>query len=295
MIFQCAIIGPTACGKSALAVRIAQRIGGVILSVDSLSVYRLIDIASAKPTIQERGGIVHFGIDVLDVTEQFRVTTFLDLYKDVYAYALQHKTPLIIVGGTGFYLSILRKGLDPQPLADLELRQKIDRLTSDLDQAYALLRQHAPQIASTIQSTDRYRITKALERLFATPQEGVSHPPLAPELKLYEIDIQRETLRQRIALRTANMLQQGLVDECALLEHRYGRKPHPLHAIGIAEVFDYFDGQLSYKDLANTISLHTGQLAKRQQTYNKTQFPDRISAQTDELYRCIINDFHSSL
>ncbi|MBN2721981.1 MAG: tRNA (adenosine(37)-N6)-dimethylallyltransferase MiaA, partial [Campylobacterales bacterium] len=100
---QLAIIGPTASGKSALAVRLAKEINGIVLSLDSLSIYKDIDIVSAKPTILEREGIEHFGIDILSPNEPFDVTIFIELYKKVYNEALSNNTPLIIVGGSSFY------------------------------------------------------------------------------------------------------------------------------------------------------------------------------------------------
>lgn len=286
---ELAIIGPTACGKSALAVELAQRVGGVVLSVDSLAVYRQIDIASAKPTLEERQGIVHFGFDVLDPDAHFSVAVFLELYREAQGYARMLGRPLIIVGGTGFYLKILREGLSDEPAFSAHTRRQTADRMADVPGAYDALARLDPSYAAGIAPGDSYRIergwllwheTGELPSVYRARGRSV---PLAPRLPLYEIDIGREELRRRIALRTEAMLDAGLIDEVAALEFCYGRRPNAMKAIGIAEVLDYFDGKIAEKDLAAAIALHTGQLAKRQQTFNRGQFPDRIAGSRHEL------------
>jgi len=110
-----AILGPTASGKTELSIALASKYDGVVLSLDSLSVYRHIDIASAKPTPEERGDIVHFGIDEVDVDTDFNISSYMELFKRAEAYAAERGKPLIIVGGTGFYLKMLMEGLSHLP------------------------------------------------------------------------------------------------------------------------------------------------------------------------------------
>ena len=117
-----AILGPTASGKTALSIDLALEYNAIILSLDSLSIYTHIDIASAKPSLTERHGIVHFGIDVLLPNEHFDVTMFFELYTQAKTSALSHKKNLIIVGGTGFYLKAMMEGLSLRPELSLHVK-----------------------------------------------------------------------------------------------------------------------------------------------------------------------------
>jgi len=112
---QLALIGPTASGKTALSIKIAQQMNAYILSLDSLSIYKEIDIVSAKPTLEERAGIEHFGMDYLYPDESFDVTTFIKLYHEVHAKCLEDEKNLVIVGGTSFYLKMLIEGISELP------------------------------------------------------------------------------------------------------------------------------------------------------------------------------------
>jgi len=293
---QLAIIGPTASGKTSLALGLARQHNGVILSLDSLSVYRQIDIASAKPTTKERGEIPHFGINVLSVNEPFDVVKFIECYHNAKAYARQTDSPLIIVGGSGFYLKALLEGLSPMPQISESVQKETDKRLQDLPNAYAQLKKIDPDFTRRIASSDRYRIEKALIIYLATgmrPSDYFrTHPPvpiITGDLPLYELRLPREQLRERIALRTSKMLRDGLVDEVALLERQYGRAPNPMKSIGISEVLDYLDGRYRYEEMKEKIITHTAQLAKRQVTFNKSQFPLRRSGNLKELKEILGN------
>ena len=141
-----------------------------------------------------------------------------------------------------------------------------------------------------IDPNDRYRIEKML--LIAV-ETGLSptvyfekHPPkpIIKELPVYEIDVDKTYLKERIRLRTHKMIEMGLIDEICYLEHRYTRAPNALKAIGIIEVFDYLDGRSSKEEMKEHIILHTSQLARRQQTFNRTQFPSRQLLRTEDIY-----------
>jgi tRNA dimethylallyltransferase len=276
---QIALIGATASGKSSLALKLAQRYNGFILSLDSLALYRRIDIASAKPSREELASVPHFGIDILDPDQPFDVTRFIDLYREVHTLAKQEGRPLFIVGGSSFYLKVLLEGISPLPPIDEEVRKRVATLLHTPEEAYRLLHSSAPDYAATLAPTDRYRIEKALLIFLQTGEDPRDyfrkHPPvpiIADPLPLFEILHERAVLRQRIVLRTKQMLRNGLVDEVAALEARYGRSPNPMKAIGIKEVLDYFDGRLSYDEMREKIIIHTARLAKRQRTFNEGQF-----------------------
>ena len=115
--------------------------------------------------------------------------------------------------------------------------------------------------------------------------------PIIKELDIFNIDVDRDILRQRIALRTSKMLETGLIDEVCYLEHKYSRAPHSMSSIGIIEVLEYLDNRVSKEELLTNISTHTAQLAKRQQTFNRTQFKNITHAPLNELEKIIIKRF----
>ncbi len=289
-LIQVAIIAPTASGKTALSLGLAKKYDAAILSLDSLSVYKEIDIASAKPTPKERGNIVHFGIDVVSPNQPFNVQTFVSLYREASHYCKTNRKPLIIVGGTSFYLKSLLDGISELPKVSEHVRTEVRRIAANLPQAYDTLKKIDPRYAAKLSASDRYRIAKALELYFETKippslyfDTHLPVPVISGELPLFEIVWPRRLLRERIRIRTKKMLRDGLVDEVAMLEARYTRAPNAMKAIGIKETLDYLDGYYDKDTLFEKIVTHTAQLAKRQQTFNKTQFNDVTREELERL------------
>jgi tRNA dimethylallyltransferase len=292
---QLAIIGPTASGKSALAIKIAKELDADILSLDSLAIYRQIDIASAKPTQEEMEGIIHYGIDLIDPNESFDVTIYIQLYNEIYKRVQTHDRPLIIVGGTSFYLQALLKGISNIPKLDEDGYAYVLHLLKDKQKAYELLLKVDPQYMSNIASNDSYRIEKALAIYVASNMPpslyfklNPPRPIIQDTLAIYEISIEKECLIDRIEKRTAMMIQNGLIDEVRFLEANYSRVPHCMKAIGIKETLDFLDGNIDQKKLAELISIHTRQLAKRQNTFNRTQFKEKIITNPENIYEKIM-------
>lgn len=287
---EIAIIGSTASGKTGLSLDIASKTNSIILSLDSLSVYKEIDIASAKPTKEERGDIIHFGIDEVYPNENYDVTQFFKSYKKAKAFAEQNGKNLIIVGGTGFYLKALIEGLSN----GIETNVKLDLSLKDAyDLLYSLDKKHMEKIAQN----DRYRIEKAYsiyKKTNLSPSEYFKKNPkipLAKNLKIFEIIWQKDELKKRINLRTAQMINEGIIDEVIYLEHKYRRAPNAMSSIGIIETLEYLDGKLNKKYLEEKIALNTAKLAKRQNTFNKGQFKNRISNVIENLNSDIIKYF----
>ncbi len=293
---EIAILGPTASGKSALAVEIAREIDAVILSLDSLSIYKEADIVSAKPTIEERGGILHFGIDRLRIDEYFSAATFFDIYKEAKEYAQKSGKHLLITGGTGFYLKALIEGLSARITPTAETMRRVKRKLLDLKRAYEYILEKDPAYASKIASHDRYRIQKWYEIHLESGMVATDYfqihkkSPVIERIDIYAIEIERETLRERIALRTKRMIETGLVEEVFALERKYGRAPKPMGAIGIKETLSYLDGRFSLLDLEEQIMIHTAQLAKRQRTFNASQFPSLILENKEKIKKIILNN-----
>ena len=294
-MIQLAIIGPTASGKSDLAIKIAQKIDAYILSIDSLSIYKEIDIVSAKPSKDELSIIKHFGIDVLYPNEYFSVDIFIDLYKEVKQKCIDDSKNLIIVGGTSFYLKSLLQGLSPIPEIDSKTKELVDERLKDLGSCYAYLSKIDPEYMKNIKPNDRYRIEKALlihEASKITPSQWFKDNPQVPvidKLDIYNIDVQRDVLRDRILKRTAKMLELGLIDEVCYLEKKYTRLPNSMGSIGIVEVLEYLDSKATKEQMLENISTHTAQLAKRQQTFNRTQFEETTSAPLQQLEDIILS------
>ncbi len=287
---EIALIGTTASGKTALSLELASKTNSIILSLDSLCVYKEIDIVSAKPTKKERGDIIHFGIDEVYPNEEFDVIKFIELYKSSKDYALENDKNLIIVGGTGFYLKALIDGLSQ----GIDSKIKLDISCAE---AYDILYSLDSEYMQKIEKNDKYRVEKAYA---IYKQTGLSPTqyfeknqkiPIAKDLKIFEILWDKEELKNRISQRTKIMVNSGLIDEIIFLEKKYTRAPNCMASIGIIETLEYLDGKLTKQELEEKISLNTAKLAKRQNTFNKGQFLDKTSNIIKNLNSDIIKYF----
>ena len=287
---EIAIIGSTASGKTALSLEIANQTNSIILSLDSLCVYKEIEITSAKPSCKERGDIIHFGIDEVYPNEEFDVIKFIELYKKAKDYAISNDKNLIIVGGTGFYLKALIDGLSQ----GVDSKTKLD--ISALE-AYELLYSIDKKYMQKIEKNDRYRIEKAYSIYKQTglcPTSYFEKNPkisVAKDLKIFEILWDKDELKNRISQRTKIMINSGLIDEVIFLEKKYTREPNCMSSIGIVETLEYLDGKIDKKTLEEKIIQNTMKLAKRQNTFNKGQFENRESNIISSLNKAIIKYF----
>ncbi|MEA3370890.1 MAG: tRNA (adenosine(37)-N6)-dimethylallyltransferase MiaA [Campylobacterota bacterium] len=299
-IKQLAIIGPTASGKSDLAIKIALQIDAYILSIDSLSIYKEIDIVSAKPSKEELNAVKHFGINVLNPDEYFSVDIFIDLYRQALKECEQNGKNLIIVGGTSFYLKTLLQGLSRLPKITQDNKNAVEKRLKNLEECYSFLRELDPEYMTKINSKDSYRMEKALliyeaSKLSATEWFAKNPPkPIIENLDIFNIDVDRKLLRMRIAKRSTKMLNMGLIDEICYLEQKYTRLPHAMGSIGIVEVLEYLDNKVTKDEMLENISIHTGQLAKRQQTFNRTQFENITHAPLEELEDIILQSLKNA-
>jgi tRNA dimethylallyltransferase len=275
---QLAIIGPTASGKSDLAIELALKKNSYILSLDSLSIYKEVDIVSAKPTLGQRAGIRHFGIDETTIDRAFSVVKFFDIYQRAKDEAIKDGKNLIIVGGSSFYLKSLISGISTNLNITQDIKREVKEISKNLDRAYSFIKNRDFKYANKISKTDIYRIEKWYEIFLSQNQTATEfflrneRKPVIEELKIYSIDISKDELIDKIELRTMLMIKQGLIDEVFYLEKKYGRDHIAMKSIGIVETLQYLDGQLPKNRLVEQISTHTLQLAKRQITFNKSQF-----------------------
>ena len=292
---QLALIGPTASGKTALSIKVAQQHNAYILSLDSLSIYKEIDIVSAKPTKEEQGDILHFGLDRLSPSENFDVKTFIDLYHQVYEKCLRDQKNLVIVGGTSFYLKMLIDGISEVPKISADTRSEATEHLKDLASTYEWLYTLDPAYMIQIKPNDVYRVEKALHLYLETSltpsiyfKRFPSKTTINDALPIYQIVWDRTLLRERIALRTQLMLEDGLIDEICMLEKKYTRKPNCMKSIGIKETLAYLDGIYDKKMLIEKITTNTARLAKRQTTFNNSQFNTVIKGSVEELEKMLL-------
>ncbi len=287
---QIALIGPTASGKSALAIKLALKHNAYIFSIDSLSVYKEIDIASAKPTKEELASVKHFAINLLSPDDEVNVFHFIHEYKRVQQRCKDENKNLIIVGGSSFYLKSLLTGISETESISkettLHVKKKMLNIQAVYDELYELDKEYMQNIASN----DSYRIEKMYSiyvQSNLTPSEYFKKhqaTPIIEDIRVYNIDVDRAFLRERIVLRTEIMINEGLIDEVAYLEQKYSRKHNSMKAIGIVEVLDYLDNRISKEQMKELIITHTAQLAKRQQNFNKTQFENIEHLGVDAIY-----------
>lgn len=285
---QLAIIGTTASGKSALAIELASKFNGVILSLDSLALYKEIDIASAKPSKAELASVPHFGVDIINPDEDFSAGQFFDVYSKAAEFARKNGRILFITGGSGFYLNAMLKGLSPAV-------PKIDTASMPaLDEIYQKAHEIDPVWADKFSPNDKYRLWRWWE-IYAHTGMAASEflakntsAPLISKLDIFEIAWQRDELRSRIAHRTAQMIDAGLIDEAKMLFSKYSADLKSLNSIGLKECGQYLRAEVKTKDeLKELITIHTAQLAKRQRTFNKSQFINRFSGNIKECQKAI--------
>ncbi|GAA8027857.1 tRNA (adenosine(37)-N6)-dimethylallyltransferase MiaA [Helicobacter pylori] len=270
-----------------------------IFSLDSLSVYKDINIASAKPSLKERKNIKHYALDHLSIDEKNNAQLFKTLLED--AMRVSSKEVLLIVGGSSFYLKSILEGLSSMPKISGEEVVKIEREISTLADPYAFLKSIDPTIAFKIHPNDTYRIYKALEIFFSThtpPSEYFKANPKKPfehAISLFALYIEKSTLHNNIKQRTKNMLHSGLIEEIKALYTKYPKDSQPFKAIGVKESILYLEKQLTLKELEETIISNTLKLAKRQNTFNKTQFNNLYMGSVGEIRHAILKHSKSAI
>jgi tRNA dimethylallyltransferase len=266
------ICGPTATGKTALAVQLGTVFKAPILSADSRQVYRGFDVGTAKPTLEERAGVPHYLIDIADPKETYTVARFQqEAMTLIHTFHQQGITP-ILAGGTGLYIQSVTEGLViPSVAPDPILREFL--ATKPLEELRTELLLKDPEAARSIHPNDRLRTSRALEVWYTTgkplsSQKG-QNPPSYPILYLGLDTPNRAFLQQRIELRTQAMVQKGLLEEIHSLEQQYGQDLSLLETLGYREFRQYLRKECTLEEAIQKTILHTRQFAKRQTTWFK--------------------------
>jgi len=289
------LMGPTASGKTALSIGLAKALRGEIISVDSALVYRGMDIGTAKPDKEERAGIPHHLIDILDPTESFSAGQFRSQALELIADIHQRGGVPIVAGGTMLYFHALLHGMAELPSADPEIRQQLDRISSEKGTAYLhqQLAQIDPEAAARIHPNDPQRIQRALEVFHVSGQTQTdwlkSQPreslPFHPIKLIVEPD-DRAVLHQRIAERFDLMLEQGLIEEVQALYDRGDLNPQlpAIRAVGYRQVWQYLAQEITFEAMRERAIIATRQLAKRQLTWLRKQTDaKRLDAESEQL------------
>ena len=287
-----ALMGPTASGKTALALEWAERFGGEIVSVDSALVYRRLDIGSAKPTPAERARVPHHVLDLREPWQPYSAADFAaDARRAVEDIVARGRLP-ILAGGTGLYFHALLHGLSPMPQADADMRAQLEQEARERGwhALHAELAAIDPQAAARVHATDAQRIQRALEvyRLSGRTisdwrSEAASTPPLPVRvLKLVLAPADRTELHRRIELRFDQMLQQGFVEEVRALRATPELRDHPapldlpaLRAVGYRQAWEHLDGGTTAAEFRDRGVHATRQLAKRQLTWLRGELDAR--------------------
>ncbi len=261
------LMGPTGIGKSATAIKLAQKFNMEIISADSVQIFKEFDIGSAKITKEEMQGIVHHGIDILSAENEFTVSDFVKFTKDKIEEIMEKgKTPLIC-GGTALYIKALIGGFNfGGTQKHCEFRNELENLAAKegLESLYNKLYTLSRELANKTDRNNKVRLIRALE-IATYGDEKLENTPTEFDFKLMALSMQRERLYERINLRCKKMIEQGLIEETKNLYVKYG-ECQPMRAIGYKEVLPYLNGEISEIEMVELIAQHTRNYAKRQLT-----------------------------
>jgi tRNA dimethylallyltransferase len=282
-----AVVGPTASGKSAYAIRLAKELDGEVISGDSMQIYRGMDVGTAKASVEEQQGIPHHLLDVAEITEGFSAGRFMELAAEKIAEIHSRgKTP-IICGGTGLYIELLLTGKQlSENTADEKLREELLQFANEHgnEALHARLLELDPKSAENIHPNNVKRVVRALEIALTTgstkseadekSKEGEN--PYAPTIiRLTYGD--RAKLYEKINLRVRRMFEMGLEEEVRVLcEKGLRETPTASQAIGYKEFYPYFDGEIPLAQVEEDICRNTRRYAKRQETWFSRMHYDKL-------------------
>ncbi len=264
-----AIVGATASGKTKYSIDLAQRLDTEIISADSRLVYKDMDIGTAKPSLDERCGIPHYLIDVVEPNFEYSAGLYKQQAQEIIQTIHSKGKIPIIVGGTGLYIDMLLRGYDiPQIEADKELRGKLREMSKE--KLYNILQTKDPTGANTIDSNDTKKIIRAIELIEKTGKtlnEIRSKADSPYEVKWIGRNFERKELYERINKRVDLMIEQGLLNETKNLINKYGKVPNIINTIGYKEICSYLDNKCSLEEAIEALKQNTRRYAKRQMTW----------------------------
>ena len=282
-----ALVGPTASGKTALALELAEHFQLEILNIDSRQLYREMDIGTAKPTAEQQQRVTHHLLDLRSPDQPITLQEFQQEAAAAVSQVLQDRGVAFLAGGSGLYLKALTQGLQPPAVPpQAELRRQLKALGQA--NCHQLLQQSDSQAAAKIAPADAVRTQRALEVLYASgkpmsEQQSANPPPW----RVLELGLNPEELRSRIAQRTQQIYREGLVAETQQLSQRYGSDLPMLKTIGYGEALEVLQGERSEAEAIATTTRRTQQFAKRQRTWFRRQHNPHWLTSQDALSEAI--------
>ena len=280
------ITGATASGKSALAMRLANTLGGEIISVDSMQVYCGLNIGTAKPSSQEQNEIQHHLIDVAQLSEAFDAAQFVSLAQQALKLIWKRGRVPIFCGGTGLYFRALIEGLGESPPSDESLRDELALMP--IESLVAELQIKDPEAAKQVDLKNPRRVLRAIEvirltgRPYSEQRIGWNNVDKAPQ-NLFCISREVDVLNQRIHKRVDEMFNQGLVEETqTLIKKGLRNNRNACQALGYRQVLDLLDGKLDLENVVHQVKTKTRQFAKRQRSWFRNQMKCKFLAWHDE-------------
>lgn len=273
-----AILGPTAVGKTTLSIQLAQRLGGEILSCDSMQIYRGMDIGTAKPDAAQRAAVPHHLIDIAGIHESYHARRYVDDANRILKEKLYHHPRTWLCGGTGMYARALLEGYIFLP-SDPEIRQAVEQEYHNRGSAPLLEELAAidPETAKRVKDNPR-RLQRAVEAIRLTGKPLVAEKQLPPQFvsRTFILTADPVWLRRRISIRTREMLNNGWIEETErLIKQGLEQTPTAGQAIGYAQITQYLHGKiLSFDALVEAIETATARYAKRQRTWFRHQHPN---------------------
>ena len=280
------ITGATASGKSALAMRLANTLGGEIISVDSMQVYCGLNIGTAKPSAQEQNEIQHHIIDVAQLSEAFDAAQFVSLAQQALKLIWKRGRVPIFCGGTGLYFRALIEGLGESPPSDESLRDELALMP--IESLVAELRIKDPEAAKQVDLKNPRRVLRAIEvirltgRPYSEQRIGWNNVDKAPQ-NLFCISREVDVLNQRIHKRVDEMFNQGLVEETqTLIKKGLRNNRNACQALGYRQVLDLLDGKLDLENVVHQVKTKTRQFAKRQRSWFRNQMKCKFLEWSDE-------------
>ena len=265
-----AIVGPTASGKTKLAIEMAKKLGTEIISADSRLVYKGFDIGTAKPTKEEQQMVKHHMIDVVEPEYDFSVADFADEARKIISNLHAHSKVPIVAGGTGLYFRILLENYDmPRIEANSQLRADLEKLSNE--ELFAMLKEVDSISAEKIHQNNRVRVIRALEvsLLAGTPFssiKGIKNNEYEVEWVFPKLE-SREALYDRINKRVDAMISEGLIEETKDLLVKHGKIKNLVNTIGYQEIIEFLDNKISLEEAVEKIKQNTRRYAKRQLTW----------------------------
>ena len=270
------LAGPTGVGKTAVAIALAMELGGEVVSVDSMQVYRELDIGTAKPALEERQGIPHHLIDVVDLDQTFDAARFVSEAGPCLAEIADRDRLPILCGGTGLYFNAWLSGLGASPAPDAQLRSELEALP--LPELLDELARKDPVTFDAIDIENRRRVVRAVEviRLTGKPfsSQRARWPDRAPTLagRSFGLRRSREDLHGRIRRRVETMFRAGLIEETRqLLNRGLATNRTARQAIGYRQVIEHLEGQRGRLETIELVQTRTRQFSKRQHTWFENQ------------------------